>query len=91
MHTKNPYLSLVLPCYNEAEHIIRSVDSIIQVLKTLPYKFEVIFIDDKSQDQIIKFGTTKEILSYSIKKYPSCLIIPSKLHFMEEEAMEEWK
>ncbi len=47
----HPYLSLILPCFNEAQHLTKSIDTIIDVLKTLPYKFEIIFIDDKSQDQ----------------------------------------
>lgn len=43
--------SLILPCYNEAEHISKSVNSIIAVLKRLNYSFEIIFIDDKSNDK----------------------------------------
>lgn len=43
--------SLILPCYNEAEHITESINSIIAVLKRLNYSFEIIFIDDKSKDK----------------------------------------
>ena len=44
-----------------------------------------------SDKQKIKAGTAEALLT---KKFPqpSCLIIPSKkLHFMEEEAIEEWQ
>lgn len=64
MLTKNPYLSLVLPCYNEAEHLNKSVAEIIAALKKIAVSFEIIFIDDKSKD------TTPQLLKVIIKKYP---------------------
>lgn len=42
--------SLILPCYNEEEHILKSVEMIVNVINHLPYSFEVIFIDDRSCD-----------------------------------------
>ena len=39
----------------------------------------------------IRFGKIKEIISAEFTKFPQCLIIPGKLHFMEEEALEFWK
>tara|TARA_Y100000310_G_scaffold61961_1_gene57203 strand:+ start:7559 stop:8302 length:744 start_codon:yes stop_codon:yes gene_type:complete len=38
----------------------------------------------------IKSGKIKEVLKINFKKYPQCLIIPGKLHFMEEEALETY-
>jgi len=35
----------------------------------------------------IRAGKIKDILKIKFKKYPQCLIIPGKLHFMEEEAL----
>jgi len=64
MLTKNPFFSLVLPCYNEAEHLNESVVKIITVLRNLKVPFEIIFIDDKSKD------TTRQLLKKIIKKYP---------------------
>ncbi|MCM8787388.1 MAG: glycosyltransferase family 2 protein [Candidatus Omnitrophica bacterium] len=43
--------SLILPCYNEEEHILKSVKTIIDTIKHLPYSSEIIFIDDKSKDK----------------------------------------
>ena len=93
--------TLILLDLNPEESKFMTINEAINYLKKTELKRnEKVFTDTtlviacsrmQSKDQIIKFGTTKEILSYSIKKYPSCLIIPSKLHFMEEEAMEEWK
>lgn len=43
-----------------------------------------------SEDQAIKAGSAKELLKYNFGKPVHCLIVPGKLHFMEEEALEIW-
>jgi glycosyltransferase involved in cell wall biosynthesis len=45
-----PVLSLVLACYNEAEHLRDSFREILDVLVNLGRTFEVIFVDDLSRD-----------------------------------------
>ena len=45
-----PQLSLVLACYDEAEHIERSVPQVLKVLDACPWAYEVIFVDDASRD-----------------------------------------
>lgn len=44
-----------------------------------------------SENQVIKAGTAKELLKHDFGKPVHCLIIPGKLHFMEEEALEIFK
>ena len=39
----------------------------------------------------IKFSRANLLLKHKFKKTPQCLIIPGKLHFMEEEALDMWK
>lgn len=46
--------TLILPCYNEAEHFEKSVARILRVLRKTNYDWEVIFIDDKSSDETAK-------------------------------------
>lgn len=41
-----------------------------------------------SDDQEIFYGTVKEVLKKKFNKYPQCLIVPGKLHFMEEEFLQ---
>jgi diphthine synthase len=41
-----------------------------------------------SLDQIIKAGKASELLKFDFKNGMHCLIVPSKLHFMEEEALK---
>jgi len=40
------------------------------------------------EDAIIKSGNAKELLDVDFGEPPHCLIIPGKLHFMEEEALK---
>ncbi len=41
-------------------------------------------------DQEIRVGTLSELGSFNFDKFPQCLIIPGKLHFIEEEALERF-
>ncbi|MEM4282438.1 MAG: diphthine synthase [Candidatus Woesearchaeota archaeon] len=43
-----------------------------------------------SEDQKIKVGKAKELLKQDFGKPPHCLIVPSKLHFVEEEALKRF-
>jgi len=41
-----------------------------------------------SDEPFIKYGLLKSLKKLKIKKFPQCLIIPGKLHFVEEEALK---
>ena len=43
-----------------------------------------------SESQIIKTGTAKDLLKFDFGKPVHCLIVPGKLHFMEEEALRTY-
>lgn len=50
-------ISFVVPCYNEEENVIPLSEAIIEEMKKLPqYDYEIIFIDNDSQDR------TRELL-----------------------------
>lgn len=55
--------SLILPCYNEAEHFNQSLKRIITVLDQTDYTYEIIFVEDKSIDN------TKNLISKALEKY----------------------
>ena len=42
-------------------------------------------------DNFIKVGKIKDLLKMDFGNPPHCLIIPAKMHFMEEEALKLWK
>lgn len=63
-------LTLIIACYNEAEHLEGSVARLLGICDLLRVRYEVIFIDDCSTDR------TQEILGGLHRKYPShCLSV----------------
>ena len=62
--TAAPYLSLVLACYNEEEHLAASFGEILETLEQTPWPFEVLFVDDASRDR------TREILQAILTAHP---------------------
>lgn len=54
--TKKPYLSVVIPCYNEAKNLQKGVlDEVKRYLQKQKYTWEVIVSDDESTDNSLKF------------------------------------
>ena len=44
------YLSIVIPLYNEEESVEKLLASILEVTEQFDFAYEIIFIDDGSQD-----------------------------------------
>jgi glycosyltransferase involved in cell wall biosynthesis len=59
-----PHVSLVLACYNEAEHLRASFAEIRETLEQAGWPFEVLFVDDGSRDG------TREILKEIVADHP---------------------
>lgn len=52
LETQAPYLSVVIPCYNEARNLERGVlDEVDQFLVRQSYRWEVIIVNDESTDE----------------------------------------
>lgn len=50
-----PYLSVIIPSYNEAANLSRGVlDEVLKYLKTVPYDWEIILSDDGSKDSTLQ-------------------------------------
>ena len=62
-------LSLVIPCFNEASHLRGSVGALVEVLDATRYEYEVVFVDDGSQDG------TRELLHELCATTPRCRYI----------------
>ena len=43
-------LSLVVPCYNEADNVVPFQDAVIQAFNDCAYDYEIVFVDDGSKD-----------------------------------------
>ena len=81
----NVVLSIVIPCYNERENIIKILDKIVQ--SPVPNK-EIIVVDDMSTDG------TRDILEEKVKQRVSKLIYREEnggkgILFLSPERTEE--
>ncbi len=59
MLEKHVYLSLVIPVYNEMENLVQLYEEIIESLKSFNKNYEIIFVDDGSEDN--SFSLLKQI------------------------------
>ncbi len=78
---KIPEISIVCPCFNEEEVIEMFMNEINIVLNEVNRSFEIIFINDGSQDH------TMDRLIYAKKKYKHIRIINLSRNFGKEAAL----
>ena len=69
MSESAPYLSLVIPCYNEQENVNALLTRVEGALVPLGKPFEVIIVDDGSSDD------TATLLEAGLRKYPWLRVI----------------
>lgn len=62
---EKPYLSLIIPAYNEEARIGKSLDRILRFLDSQRYIFEVIIVDDGSRDR------TAEMVEQRFGEHPA--------------------
>jgi len=74
------YLSIIIPFYNEEDNIYLLFEELIPVLRSLNKSFEVLCIDDGSEDNtLLRLKEQKE-------KYPELKLIPHKSNFGQSAA-----
>jgi glycosyltransferase involved in cell wall biosynthesis len=66
-----PNLSLIVPVYNEEKNLPLLIDSIYRALAPLPYTWEVVLVDDGSQDSSL------QVLTQLAERYPNQLRVIS--------------
>ncbi len=44
-----------------------------------------------SDDFVVKAAAARDLKKFDFGKQPHCLIVPGELHFVEEEALQQWK
>ncbi|MDB5491670.1 MAG: b-glycosyltransferase-like protein [Micavibrio sp.] len=74
-------ITLLIPCYNEQEVIRACHDRVAAALIDLPYKFEIIYINDGSQD-----GTLELLRGIQVRD-PRVRVINLSRNFGKEAAM----
>jgi len=69
-----PYLSVVLPAYDEEARIIPSLEKRHEYLEKQNYSYEVLIVNDGSTDR------TKELVQEKIKDWPHFKLIDNKVN-----------
>ena len=78
---KNPYLSIVLPIYNEEKSLPELMKELYSVCNSVNKNYEIIFVDDCSRDR------TSEILNEYADKDPRVKIIRFSRNFRHQAAL----
>jgi glycosyltransferase involved in cell wall biosynthesis len=50
---QDPYVSIILPCYNEQDHVAAEVERICAAMDASGYSYELLAFDDASSDQTL--------------------------------------
>src|SRR5688500_5839572 len=67
---KRPYVTIVLPCYNEGEHVLNEIDRITAAMNASEFTYELLCIDDASIDN------TLEVLRDAATRYANIRVMP---------------
>jgi len=78
---KNPFLSIVVPCYNEENVIDIFLDKIFEVLAPMKKSYEIVFVNDGSKDNTLKVLQTKS------REHESVRVINLSRNFGKEAAL----
>ncbi|MDT3445675.1 glycosyltransferase family 2 protein [Pseudofrankia sp. BMG5.37] len=65
-----PYVTIVLPCYNEQDHVVMELERITRAMDASRYSYELLVIDDKSTDN------TLAVLYEVASQYPRMRLMP---------------
>jgi glycosyltransferase involved in cell wall biosynthesis len=68
--TKTPHVTIVLPCYNEQDHVIDEVERICKAMDASGHTYELLAVDDYSTD-----GTLAR-LEESAPNFPNMQVVP---------------
>lgn len=66
----DPYVTIVLPCYNEGAHVLKEIDRITATMQASELTYELLCIDDASTDD------TLDVLRHAQQTYPNLRILP---------------
>ncbi|MDG4764979.1 glycosyltransferase family 2 protein [Solwaraspora sp. WMMD406] len=63
-------VTIVLPCYNEQDHVLREIERITAAMDTSGYTYELLAIDDASTDR------TLQVLQEAQPRFPHLRLMP---------------
>src|SRR3989344_5423791 len=78
----NGVVSIVIPCYNEAENINRTIQGLLEEEKKSKYKFEIIAVNDGSKDN------TWQVIEKFAKEHEQVVGINQMANFGQSQAYQ---
>jgi polyisoprenyl-phosphate glycosyltransferase len=81
VRAEHPLISIVAPCYNEADSVELFVDTIRKIVTGADFDFELVFVDDGSTDH------TRAKLTELARVHPEIRIIVFSRNFGKEAAL----
>jgi glycosyltransferase involved in cell wall biosynthesis len=63
-------VTIVLPCYNEQEHVLEEIERITRAMDASPFSYELLVIDDKSTDN------TLAVLQEALPRFKRMRLMP---------------
>ena len=76
-----PYVTIVLPCFNEGAHVLQEIDRITEAMSASELSYELLCIDDASTDD------TLEVLRGAMAQTPHVRVLPfRRRHDLRERA-----
>ena len=63
-------VTIVLPCYNEQEHVLEEIERITKAMDATAFSYELLAIDDKSTDN------TLAVLQQALPRFPNMRLMP---------------
>ncbi|MCX8179061.1 MAG: diphthine synthase [Candidatus Aenigmarchaeota archaeon] len=75
----------------EAMEILLSIEEKMRDHVFTEYTEIIVFARAGSENQLIKYGTVKELIDHDFGEPPMCIILPGSLHFTEREYLEMLK
>jgi len=76
-----PYLSIIVPVYNEESNLVPLMDRLYPVVKATGYPFEILFTNDGSRDRSL------EILKGMVQQYPGVKVVEFNGNFGQHMAI----
>jgi polyisoprenyl-phosphate glycosyltransferase len=63
-------VTIVLPCYNEQDHVLAEIERITQAMDGTEFSYELLVIDDKSTDDTLR------VLQDALHRFPNMRLMP---------------
>ncbi|GAB4063964.1 hypothetical protein GCM10028777_08840 [Angustibacter speluncae] len=68
--SRHPLVTIVLPCYNERDHVVAEIERITTAMDASPHTYELLVIDDRSTDD------TLQVLREVQPRFPHMRLMP---------------